>query len=229
MSISTNLSEIQKRISQACARVDRDPETVNIVAVSKTVDAATIKKAYNAGLNIFGENRVQEAWQKYQALDIKAEWHMIGHLQTNKVKRVLDFADVIQSVDSISIAKEINKRAKEVGKKIDVFAQVNTSFEESKFGLGPDDVVEFLHEAGQLEFLNFTGLMTVGAFLPDPEQVRPSFKLLKEIFDRVNAEATNDIELQYLSMGMTNDFETAIEEGATHIRVGRALFGERHY
>ena len=227
MSISTNLKKIRERVIEACERSLRDPKDVHIVAVTKTVDASKILEAIDAGVTIVGENRVQEAWQKYQLVEQPVDWHMIGHLQTNKVKRALQFANVIESVDSVYLAEEINRRSDELNKPATIFIQVNTSFEESKFGLAPENVVEFLQKISDLEYVQASGLMTIGAFLPDPEDVRPCFKKLRDLRDRINEAKSYKFELQYLSMGMTNDFKVAIEEGATHIRVGRAIFGER--
>jgi PLP dependent protein len=227
MSVSTNIEKIRERIYEACNKSQRGPDNVNIVAVTKTVNATAISEAINAGVKIVGENRVQEAWNKFQTVEQSARWHMIGHLQTNKVKRALQFANVLESVDSLRLAEEINRRSQELNKPATVFLQVNTSFEESKFGLGPHNVVEFLKKIAEFEFLNVKGLMTVGAFLPDPENVRPCFSKLRDLRDQINDTNSNRFEIQYLSMGMTNDFEVAIEEGATHIRIGRAIFGER--
>lgn len=227
MSVSLNIEKIRSRIYESCTRVRRDPKDVHIVAVSKTVDASTIKTAVDCGIEIVGENRVQEAWDKFQKVKQPVSWHMIGHLQTNKVKRALQFASVLESVDSLRLAEEINRRSKELNKPANVFLQVNTSLEESKFGLAPENVVEFLHKIADFDFIKVTGLMTIGAFLPDPESVRPCFVKLRELRDLINDKMSDRFELQYLSMGMTNDFEVAIEEGATHIRIGRAIFGER--
>ncbi|NIA31054.1 MAG: YggS family pyridoxal phosphate-dependent enzyme [Actinobacteria bacterium] len=227
MTISDNLKIIRDRIANACLRSGRNADQVRIVAVSKTVDASAIESAIDAGVTIIGENRVQEAWRKFQQIERPVQWHLIGHLQTNKVKRALQFADVIESVDSLHLAKEVNLRAQERGKAVQVFVQVNTSGEASKFGVHPEALVDFLYSIADLQFLRITGLMTIGAFLPEPEDVRPCFSLLRQLRAAANAEKIKNIELEYLSMGMTNDFEVAVEEGATHVRIGRALFGKR--
>ena len=227
MSIADNLQQIKERINAACQRAGRNPEEVGIVAVSKTVDVGKIKEAIAAGIRIIGENRVQEAWQKYQQIDEQVCWHLIGHLQTNKVKRALQFADVIESVDSLHLAQEINRRAEQLARQVEVFVEVNTSGEATKFGIQPQEAVQFCHQLAELPNLRVVGLMTIGAFLPDAEQVRPCFVRLRRLRDEVNAEAIPNIRLEHLSMGMTNDFEVAIEEGATLVRIGRALFGER--
>ncbi len=227
MSIADNLQRIKERIDAACQRAGRDSREVEIVAVSKTVDVDKIKEAIAAGIRIIGENRVQEAWQKYQQVDEAVSWHLIGHLQTNKVKRALQFADVIESVDSLHLAQEINRRAGQLGRQVEVFVEVNTSGEETKFGIQPQQTVPFCRQLAGLPNLRVTGLMTIGAFLPDAELVRPCFVQLRRLRDEVNAEAIPNIQLEHLSMGMTNDFDVAIEEGATLVRIGRALFGER--
>ncbi|NOY59895.1 MAG: YggS family pyridoxal phosphate-dependent enzyme [Calditrichaeota bacterium] len=227
MTISDNLKIIRDRIESACLRSGRDADQVRIVAVSKTVDVPAIEKAIDAGVVIIGENRVQEAWRKFQQIERPVQWHLIGHLQTNKVKRALQFADVIESVDSLHLAKEIDLRAQERGNAVEVFVQVNTSGETSKFGVHPDALVDILYGIADLHSLRVTGLMTIGAFLPEPENVRPCFSLLRQLRDRANAEKIANIKLKHLSMGMTNDFEVAVEEGATHVRIGRALFGKR--
>lgn len=227
MMISENLTIIKEKIHGACLRSGRDAEEVKIVAVSKTVDVPAIEEAIDAGITIVGENRVQEAWKKFQKIERPVKWHLIGHLQTNKVKRALQFSDVIESVDSLHLAKEIDLRAQERGKEAEVFIEVNTSGEVSKFGVHPDELNDFLFRISDLDYLRITGLMTVGAFLPEPERVRPCFRLLRKLRDKANAARIANINLQHLSMGMTNDFEVAVEEGATLVRIGRAIFGER--
>jgi pyridoxal phosphate enzyme (YggS family) len=226
MSIKSNIERLYERIAATCIRVGRNPEEVNIVAVAKTVDAAHIREAVAAGIKIIGENKVQ-AWRKYREITEPIRWHFIGHLQTNKVKRVLEFADVIESVDSRRLAEEINYRAASQNKIIDIFVQVNTSGEASKFGISPDLALDFLHALSDLKNIRIAGLMTIGAFLPDPNQVRPCFQMLRKLKDSYNARVPANVRLNHLSMGMTDDFELAIEEGATLIRIGRAIFGER--
>ena len=229
MSIRSNIERLDERITATCTRVGRNPEDVDIVAVAKTVDAAQIREAIAAGIKIIGENKVQEAQRKYSEITDPVRWHFIGHLQTNKVKRVLEFADVIESVDSRRLAEEINHRAASQHKIIDIFVQVNTSGETSKFGISPDSVLDFLHALSDLKNIRIAGLMTIGAFLPDPSQVRPCFHKLRKLKDSYNALVPSTPRLNHLSMGMTDDFELAIEEGATLIRIGRAIFGERKY
>jgi pyridoxal phosphate enzyme (YggS family) len=225
--ISENVNHIRERIAAACQQVKRLPGSVKIVAVTKYVDATRISAALDAGIEIIGENRVQEAWQKYQSIDRPCQWHMVGHLQRNKVKRALQFATLIQSVDSLHLAEEINRQADKLGRQVDVLIQVNTSGEESKFGLNPEETVEVIRRVAELRHVRITGLMTIGAFLPDPEDVRPCFARLRQLRSDIARENITNVDLAELSMGMSNDFEVAIEEGATMVRLGRLLFGER--
>lgn len=227
MSVKENLYHIQDRIAAACARVGRSQHDVNIVAVSKTVGADKILEAIDAGVEMIGENRVQEAWAKFQEIGPSVQWHLVGHLQTNKVKQALQFFNVIQSVDSLHLASEISKRAVMLGCSVEVLVEVNTSGEESKFGQRPELVVDFVAQIAQLKNISVTGLMTIGAFLPDPEEVRPCFVKLRKLLERINTQKIENVKMRHLSMGMTNDFEVAVEEGATLVRIGRAIFGER--
>ncbi len=226
MSIRDNLCRIEDEIDAACARVGRDPDEVHVVAVSKTVGVAQIREALSAGVRIIGENRVQEAWKKAQEIGTDAEWHLVGHLQTNKVKRTLEFVDVIESVDSLHLADELEKRAEQLNRSVRIFVQVNTSGEESKFGIDPAKTLEFVHQLSEYKRLNVCGLMTIGAFVSDTNRIRACFQALHRLSDRIRS-ANGAPEMNALSMGMTNDYPIAIEEGATHIRIGRALFGER--
>ncbi len=227
MAIADNLRHIEDRIAAACARVGRDERNVSIVAVSKTVEATRIRAAVDAGISMIGENRVQEAWQKYQQLGKIASWHLVGHLQTNKVKLALEFVDVIEAIDSLHLAAEINRRAEGRQLPVEVFMEVNTSGEASKFGVAPEEAIDLAGQIAVLKNLKLTGLMTIGAFLPEPEMVRPCFTRLRRLQEQINAAGIDNVRLEHLSMGMSNDFEVAIEEGATLIRIGRALFGER--
>lgn len=226
MDINKNIDDLRHKVQDLCQRINRDPKEIEIIAVSKTIPAEKIKNAIENGIKHIGENRVQEAWYKYQQLGKIAHWHLVGHLQTNKVKKALEIFDVIHSVDSLHLAKEINKRALEQKKKVDILVEVNTSGERTKFGVQPENTVSFIKQIAALPALNVCGLMTVGAFLPDPEKVRPCFRLLRQLKEKVQV---NGLKLKYLSMGMTNDYEVAIEEGSNMIRIGRAIFGERNY
>lgn len=227
MSIRENVQFARNKIAEACRRSSREFEEIELVAITKTVDVEQINEAIEAGIRVVGENRVQEAWRKFQEVGEKAHWHMVGHLQTNKVKRVLQFADMIHSVDSVYLAREIQTQAKKLDRTIEILIQVNTSGEESKFGLEPEATIGAIEEVSTLPNLKIKGLMTIGAFLPNPEDVRPCFKLLNDLKDRVNERGITSVEIGTLSMGMTNDYEIAIEEGSTMVRVGTAIFGER--
>jgi hypothetical protein len=226
MSIAKNLQSVKSRIEQAARRVGRDPAEIKLVAATKDVPADLVKEAIKAGLTDIGENRVQEAKQKFGALkEMPVTWHMIGHLQTNKVKAALEIFSVIQSVDSEKLADEISSRAP---KMIDVFIEVNTSGEESKFGIAPDRAIQLAKHISGLKNLRLAGLMTVGPLTGDEKAVRKSFRLLKGVFDQIKGLNLPGVELKYLSMGMSQDFEAAIEEGSNLVRIGRAIFGIEH-
>ncbi len=211
-------------------RAGRDPSEVELVAVTKTVDAERIKEAIELGIRMIGENRVQEAREKIEKLrpDIPetVQWHMIGHLQKNKVRLAVTLFDMIQSVDSIELARKINRVAAEFSKVQRVLVQVKLSEEETKFGVSEDSLEALLGEIVQLENLNLEGLMTIPPFFEDPERARPYFRRLRQLRDEMNSRG---FRLKHLSMGMSGDFEVAIEEGATLVRVGTAIFGRRSY
>ncbi len=226
MSIAANVQAVQARIEAACDRAFRDPADVRLVAVTKTVDAATIVEAIEAGIDCIGENRIQEAAGKFDGLP-PVERHLVGHLQTNKVKRALELFDVIQSIDSVRLAREVSVRSAANGRRTPVLVEVNTSGEESKYGLDPDETLTAVEEIADLGGVEVVGLMTIGAFLPDPEDVRPCFQRLRSVREQIEDRVIPGVRMEHLSMGMTNDFEVAIEEGATIVRVGRAIFGER--
>ncbi len=224
MNMEQRVNLLKERIERACESAGRRSEDIAIVAVTKTVDPERIEKAYRLGFEIFGENRVQEAKVKIPKLShLKdAKWHLIGHLQRNKVKYAVRLFDMIQSVDSIKLAAEIEKRA--TGK-IDILVEVNTSGEPEKHGIPPDNVFNLVEYVLNLKHLNPLGFMTVGPYPVEEQKSRKSFSLLREIRDK--AEEKFKIKLPVLSMGMTEDFEYAILEGSTMIRIGRAIFGER--
>jgi hypothetical protein len=227
MTIADNLRTVRSRIERAARLSGREPEDIKLVAATKDVPASLIKEAINAGLTDIGENRVQEAKQKFDALkDRPVAWHMIGHLQTNKVKAALEIFSVIQSVDSERIADEISQRAQKI---VEVFIEVNTSGEESKFGIAPEKAARLAEHISGLKNLKLTGLMTVGPLAGDENAVRTSFRLLKSLFGQIKGLNLPSIELKYLSMGMSQDFETAIEEGSNLVRIGRAIFGIEHH
>jgi PLP dependent protein len=227
--INDNLNILQKRIEKSCRKSGRNFSEITLVGVTKTLPSDIIKEAVSCGIYDLGENKVQELLSKKDDLPIDIRWHLIGHLQRNKAKLIVDFVHLIHSIDTIDLAVEIDRLAKKVKRQIPVLVQVNTSFEDSKFGTEPENTLSLVKEISALENIKVTGLMTIGAFFSDPEMVRPCFKNLKSIFDKIKALNLNNVEMEHLSMGMTNDFEVAIEEGATIIRIGTALFGERNY
>lgn len=227
--IASNLAVVRARISTACERVDRSPSEVRLLPVSKTVDEARVRLAYAAGCRVLGENKVQEALQKSQALlDLKGlQWSIIGHLQSNKAKYVARFAAEFQALDNLRVAEELDRRLQREGRVLDVFVQVNTSGEASKYGLSPEQVPAFLKALSAYSGLQVRGLMTLAALSADQTRIRQCFRLLRELQVRLQQDAPGAIGLRELSMGMSGDFEIAIEEGATVVRVGQAIFGAR--
>lgn len=222
------LDNIRVRIGQACGRAGRDPSTVNLLAVSKTFDAQAIREAAGLGLTAFGENRMQEVREKVPLLDdLPLRWVLIGHLQTNKAKDAARWVHEVQSLDREALAEALHRRLAEEGRTLDVLVQVKTSPEPSKFGLAPDDVLPFLETLENYPTLNVMGLMTLAINSDDEQAVRACFRQLRQL--REQAQAAGFSAVQRLSMGMTSDFEWAIEEGATDIRIGSALFGRRNY
>lgn len=224
-----NLATVAARIQAACQRVARDPAGVRLLPVSKTMDEAHIRLAHAAGCHLLGENKVQEAQRKWDALadltDLR--WSIIGHLQTNKAKLVARFASEFQALDSLRVAEALDRRLQMEGRSLDVFVQVNTSGEASKYGLPPEDVAAFLRELPAFSALRVRGLMTLAVFSEDAGRVRRCFVRLRDLRDRLRADAPAGIDLHELSMGMSGDYEIAIEEGATVVRVGQAIFGAR--
>ena len=225
--IADNLRRVEDRIAKVAARVGRSREEITLVAVSKTQPVAAIEEALGAGVAAFGENRVQEAEEKFGVLSATAAWHLVGHLQRNKVKKALEMFELIQSVDSLRLVQEIGKRAVAGGSCARVLVQVSTSGAESQFGLQPEEAFDLVAQASEVEGIRIEGLMTIGAFLPDPEAVRPCFVRLRKLRDRISEARIPGVSMDTLSMGMTSDFEVAIEEGATLVRVGTAIFGSR--
>ncbi|MDY6910929.1 MAG: YggS family pyridoxal phosphate-dependent enzyme [Chloroflexota bacterium] len=219
MDIEWNVREVENRTRLACERAGRSPDEVTLVAITKTHDAGMVRAAFKAGLRHFGENRVQEASEKIIELaEVRSQstWHMVGHLQTNKVKTALQLFDIIQSVDSVKLAESLSQSAQ---KPFPVLVQVNIAEEDSKSGFAVSEVSRAISEIGKMPNLEIKGLMTIAPWVADPEEVRPVFRELRELRDALG--------LEQLSMGMTDDYEVAIEEGATLVRVGRALFGKR--
>jgi len=215
--IAQNLEAVEQRVAAACERAGRSPDEVTVIAVSKTKPSSVVESAFEAGSTNFGENRIQEAEEKIAKLShISPTWHLIGHLQTNKVKKAIQLFDIIHSVDSVKLAEFISKQA---DKEIEVLLQVNVAQEESKGGFTVAELPQALKTISELPNIKVQGLMTIAPWVNDTEEVRPVFKRLKELGDSLG--------LKHLSMGMTDDYEVAIEEGATMVRIGRAIFGAR--
>ena len=225
MSIRKNLERIEEKIRVKSELVGRDPQEITLVAVSKTIEADKIEEAIAAGVNIIGESRIQEAKEKYGKVKNRIIWHLVGHLQRNKAKDAVKIFDLIHSVDSAKLAKEIDKQARKAGKIQKILVEVNVSGEESKYGLSPEGVITFLQEINGLPNIKIKGLMTMAPLYENPEDCRPYFRKLKELVEEVKAENIKNVEMTYLSMGMSNDFEVAIEEGSNMVRIGRAIFG----
>lgn len=230
MSIKENIDGILERIADVCERSGRNPDDITLIAVSKTVNADRAREAVEAGILNLGENRVQELTDKYEKLsDTEVKWHMIGHLQKNKVKYIIDKVELVHSVESVELANEINKRAEKNNLKVNILVELNIGEEESKFGISEESVYDFVKSLEQFENINVLGIMTVAPFAEDPEEIRWVFKKMKVIFDKLSSMNIKNSNMKFLSMGMTNDFEIAIEEGANIIRIGTAVFGERTY
>jgi len=231
MPITENVAVVRERIARAVKRAGRRTEDIALMAVSKTNPPENIRAAYGAGLRLFGENRVQEFAGKAEALrDLHdAEWHMIGHLQTNKAARTAELFHAVDSVDSLKLAEKLDAAARNLGRKLNVLVEINVGGETAKSGVAPDsqDLEELLSAAPRLEALRFRGLMTVPPFADDPERARPYFRKLRELRDTIAARNLSAVSMDQLSMGMSHDFEIAIEEGSTCVRVGTAIFGER--
>jgi pyridoxal phosphate enzyme (YggS family) len=225
MGLAENLDDIEKRIHAACERAGRTRDSVMLLAVTKTHPPETIREAVHLGLTFFGENKIQEAKAKIPNCPGKARWHFIGHLQSNKCRDAVELFEMIQGVDSLAIAQEINKRAEQLSKTIPILLEINVAGEGSKFGYKPEQMLAELEALNALPRLEIHGLMAIPPYTPVPEKARPYFQKLREL--KHQAEAVLGAPLAHLSMGMSGDFEVAIEEGATIIRVGTALFGER--
>lgn len=228
MSIKENLEQVKQNIANAAIKAGKRPEDIVLVMATKTVDTERIREAIKAGGRIIGENKIQEALKKYDGLkDAGAEWHFIGHLQTNKVKDVLRFANMIHSVDRFSLVEKLDQRLQHEGRSMDILIQVNTSYEESKYGVAPEEALSLVKQTAKFDTLKILGLMTIGLFTKDEVKIRKCFKLLKEINDTIVKEGIDRVQMKYLSMGMSGDYQIAIEEGATMVRVGTAIFGAR--
>lgn len=230
--ISANYDRVRERIAEACARVGRNPAEVEVVAVTKGHPAKLLTSALRAGITNIGESRIQEACRKYEHLGElrdRINWHLVGHLQRNKVKDALPIFDIIQSLDSRRLADEIAHRHQLMGlsKPVPCLVQVNTSSEPSKFGCAPEDAEQLVAYAGELPAIEVRGLMTIGLWDADQEKVRPCFVMLRELAEKIAERRIPGVKMEHLSMGMSGDFQTAVEEGATLLRLGTVLFGHR--
>ena len=225
--ISANINKIRQRIAAAAGRVNRVPDDIKLLAVTKTVSPAAIMQAVDAGVTMLGENYIQEAKEKIAVIEERIQWHMIGHLQTNKAKYAVNLFDYIHSVDRLELAGEINKRARMIGRKINILIEINVSGEKTKSGVPADEAVDLIKNVSLLENVSVKGLMTMAPYSANPENSRPYFSALKNLQKNIISEGIAGIQMNELSMGMTDDFEIAIEEGATIVRIGRAIFGER--
>lgn len=228
-SISENIEAVRARIAEACGRSSRDPADVVLCPASKTRTPEEVREAIAAGVRVFGENYVQEFLEKYEVLGDECSWHMIGHLQRNKVRRIVGKVSLIQSVDSIDLARTIEKEAERAGISVDVLLEVNVAGEESKWGFAPNETLEAARTVGSMPHVNVKGLMTSAPYTEDPESNRMHFRSLKRLFDEIGDAGLDGVSAEILSMGMSGDYEVAVEEGSTMVRIGTAIFGERHY
>ncbi|MBI5196037.1 MAG: YggS family pyridoxal phosphate-dependent enzyme [Nitrospirae bacterium] len=232
MAIDDAIKAVRDRIKKAALRAGRNPEEIKLIAVTKTVSLEKIAEAVRAGVVIFGENRVQEAHEKisnfkFQISNLKIEWHLIGHLQSNKTKNAVQLFDLIHSIDSAGLAEEVNRQAEKINKVQRALVEVKLSEEETKHGVSENNLMPLLEKTNNLQNLKLEGLMTMPPFFDDPERARPYFRRLRKLRDDINKIQDSRFKIQDLSMGMSNDFEVAIEEGATMVRIGTAIFGER--
>jgi len=223
--IKNNIRIIKEKIKKAALKTNRNPEKIKLVAVTKTVTIEQIKEAINAGIKIIGENKVHEAKEKYHILTADIEWHLVGHLQTNKVKYAVEIFDLIHSVDSVKLAKEIDKRSLQFGKISNVLIEVNVSGEDTKYGIKPEEAELFIKKISEFPRILVRGLMTIAPMVKDKEETRPYFGKLRELSEEIKSKNIRNVKMDYLSMGMTEDFEIAIEEGANMVRIGRGIFG----
>ena len=227
--IQQNIIDIEQRITAAAQKSGRKREDILLLAVSKTIDVPRIKQAVDCGLKELGENRVQEILEKYDTMGKDVCWHLIGHLQTNKVKYIINKVKMIHSVESIKLAEEIDKRAKQSNVIMDILVEVNIADEQSKFGVTPKETLSFIKNIAFLDNIRIKGLMTVAPFVDNPEENRDCFRRMRQLLVDINEEKIDNVNMNVLSMGMSNDFEVAIEEGATIVRVGTNIFGKRVY
>ncbi|TKJ34523.1 YggS family pyridoxal phosphate-dependent enzyme [bacterium (candidate division B38) B3_B38] len=225
--IKGNIHRVKERIARAALRAGRDPDEIKLVAVSKSFGLEHIRAAIASGITILGENKVQEAHQKIPHIEAGVSWHMVGHLQSNKAKRAAELFDMIHSIDRLSIAEKLNRHLAALSKRMEVLIQVDLAEEETKFGIPEAELEELVKRVGEMENLTLKGLMIMPPFFSNPEDGRPYFQRLRQLLARLNRRGVVSSELKELSMGMSHDFEVAIEEGATMVRVGTAIFGPR--
>jgi hypothetical protein len=225
--IASNIDRVKERIEKAAERSGRSADDIVLIAVTKTIDVERIKAAVNCGIKDLGENRVQELTAKYPYISDDVRWHMIGRLQTNKVKYIIDKVSLIHSVDSLKLLKEIDKRSEIANRMMDILIEVNVAGEASKGGVAVEDVIDFVKQSAAFENIRIKGLMTVAPQTDDPEIVRPYFVQMNDLSYKIKKLKLDNVEMKYLSMGMSGDFEVAIEEGSNMVRIGTAIFGER--
>ncbi len=227
--LTENLQDVERKIQRACDRANRAREEVTLIAVSKTKPVSMLQEVYDLGIRNFGENKVQELTEKHPQLPSDIKWHMIGHLQRNKVKNVIDKAALIHSVDSIRLAEAIETEAAKKDLIVDILLEVNVAEEESKFGLNVGEVLPAIEVISKFPHIRIKGLMTIAPFVENPEENRTVFARLHKLSVDIESKNIDNVSVSILSMGMTNDYEVAIEEGATMVRVGTGIFGERNY
>ena len=227
--ITENLEQVRKNIDEACRMAGRDPKEVTLIAVSKTKPVSMLKEAYDAGARCFGENKVQEIMDKHPQLPEDIQWHMIGHLQRNKVKYIFDKVSMIHSVDSLRLAQTIEQEAAKHNVCVPVLLEVNVAQEESKFGLKMDEVLPLIETIADFPHIKVQGLMTIAPYVENAEDNRDFFRQLKKLSVDIEAKNINNVSMSVLSMGMTGDYQVAVQEGATMVRVGTGIFGERNY
>lgn len=227
--IRENLEEVEKKIQAACERAGRSRDEVTLIAVSKTKPVSMLMEAYDSGIREFGENKVQEMMDKYDQMPSDIHWHMIGHLQRNKVKYLMGKSWLIHSVDSYRLAEEISQQSVKHNVTTDILIEVNIAGEETKFGTSREEAIQLVEAAAALPNIHICGLMTIAPFVDDPEDNRKYFRKIKELSVDIEQKNIDNVDMRILSMGMTGDYEVAIEEGATMVRVGTGIFGERHY
>lgn len=226
-SIAENIREVLEQVRLGAVKANRAPAEIEVIAVTKTVPVHRIQEAVAAGIKKLGENRVQELMDKFPLLE-GVEWHLIGHLQTNKVKYIPDKVTLVHSLDRLSLAEELNRRMLACGRVMDVLVQVNVAGEDTKHGIAPEETVSFIDTVRKFPGIRIKGLMTIGPYVEDPENVRPVFRQLRMLAEKVKTIDFPGVEMKHLSMGMSNDYRVAVEEGATLVRIGSAIFGQRN-